>query len=205
MAFLGGDCQVRVITGGEAAGSVFVRLHSGDTIRTLVEQVEAVLIAEGGIPQRWCDDFTLLDLGSYPPTQLQASQAHMTLQEIGMWPGGTVSVVFAHEPTAPASQADGREKRPAPSEVLSSHLNRFRDAPIAAPAVRLFTAALPHKFQLKLVLSLCSRNLTFVLRRRPSLQIRAPLGTPRARRLQRLKTHRRCRERRCLRKSGRWS
>lgn len=121
--------NIRVaIEGNEEA--TFLTLDASDTLATLVTKLEPLV----GVSSSWIQgDFILTDSGQYPPKELLLSQQESSLQKLGLWPGGSVAVSFkATSETSPAHTvaSPGRSKRPLPSDVLSSHLNRFESDPI---------------------------------------------------------------------------
>jgi hypothetical protein len=89
----------------------------------------------------------LEDCGKSPSVVLECSSAGSTLQDLGLFPGGALEVITSSSSScssssssssasasASASATTSSAKRPLPSELLSSHLDRFDDAPALAPA-----------------------------------------------------------------------
>jgi len=156
---IGGDVQVRVsmLLAGAGKPVAFVRLHSSDTFSVLVKRVEELVASRTGRPGlTWPRDLALYDEGSHPARALQASEGALPLQALGFFPGGSVRVELAASTAAAeanqaavADTAAGRQqatgKRPAPTlvsaEMLASHLDRFKNDPILAAAVRVGTVA----------------------------------------------------------------
>jgi hypothetical protein len=131
MADLGSDVQIRVVRLDGTAS--FLRLHSSDTLNDLAVRINETCKRSGS----WSSgEWHLVNEGSHPPKAMLLEESSLTLQELGMWPGGSVRVSLEKPMAGSVKTEVSYAKRPAPSEVLSSHIGRFDDDPIAASQVR---------------------------------------------------------------------
>ena len=110
--------------------ATFLTLDASDTLAILVMKIEPLVRAG---TSSWAQGgFVLTDSGRYPPIELLLSQQESSLQTLGLWPGGSVTVSFSSssEKALEPTPTSDRVKRPLPSDILSSHLNRFESDPI---------------------------------------------------------------------------
>ena len=131
------DSSVNLRIQRDAQPPFFHSFHASDTLRNVLLQVGAVNAWEEG-------NVSLFDVGRSPAVAL--SNIDMTLEALGLFPGGSLSI----ETKAKVTDADVKNtgkgsfscpsssdatisvtsSRPLPSEVLSSHITRFKDSPL---------------------------------------------------------------------------
>jgi hypothetical protein len=123
---------------------IFIRVHSSDTLGLLVSQIETFLEMNKslfGVQEPFSfsfgSSFDIENMSMNPHLKLEKVQLNQTIQTLGMWPGGSVRVIFTHLATELVEETSSSKKakattssRPLPSEILSSHKTRFDDDPL---------------------------------------------------------------------------
>jgi hypothetical protein len=146
MTDLGGDVDIRVRVEediGDDSRVSFFRFHSSDTLESALRIISRSMTYAD--TDSWLrGDWFIVDEGRCPVRLITSSNASMTLQDLDMWPGGSLLFSFPSQPVKKGETINANlivdergGKRMAPSELLSSHLQRFENDPLTPSVVRI--------------------------------------------------------------------